>query len=446
MAESIQRQHGGRARERGAAMPAAILASLALAATVLAILEVLPALRRQTMAPRHLAEARYAAGNRVIREVLESDGVAVTGPGGTAAADYGGGETVQRFPWGGFELVRAEARRGPFRVTVAGLAGRRPRPESVAMAIAVGPESLPLSVGGTSRIRGAIATGNAAVVTEPGYDGWQGTSRLLANATVPEPDREALTRYLSRIFPLARDGGVRFMARPPGVERGSAWPVREARVPRGGLWKGDEIRLATTARHLRGPLRIAGPLLLVATAPLILEAVEVEGPLLIISSAAVTLRAVRGAGVQVISRRVIRVEGETHLAYPGWLWVHGDDADGIEVTTGSRLSGGVVLSGTERHSAPGSTAPRLRIEAGAVVDGLVFSDRLVEIDGRISGLVRARRWFARVSPGIRLNAIRGGTVDRAALSDSLLLPRFFRRPGDHAAVVPLTESVAEVHR
>jgi hypothetical protein len=140
----------------------------------------------------------------------------------------------------------------------------------------------------------------------------------------------------------------------------------------------------------------------------------------------ITLSNIRQFEGQLFSEEGIVVKDKSKLAYPSLVMAYSaNDTGSVKILPGSEVSGTVVFLTRDRSIVPTRQRGKVVVREKAIVNGLVFSDNLTTLHGKVNGSVITDRFHFYYSPTDYYNWIKDGVVNREPLSDQFRLPVFF---------------------
>jgi hypothetical protein len=140
----------------------------------------------------------------------------------------------------------------------------------------------------------------------------------------------------------------------------------------------------------------------------------------------ITLSNIRQFEGQLFSEDGILVKDNSRLTYPSLVMAYSaDDTASVKILPGSEISGTVVFLTRERSIVPTQQRGKVIVREDAIVNGLVFSDNLTTLHGKVNGMVITDRFHFYYSPTDYYNWIKDGIVNREPLNDQFRLPVFF---------------------
>ncbi len=144
------------------------------------------------------------------------------------------------------------------------------------------------------------------------------------------------------------------------------------------------------------------------------------------SSDKVVINNVKSFSGQIFSEKGITINGRMDLEYPSLLLVDSQsDFANIELLNGAVLNGSVImLSGNSIVQQ--RRLNNILIDRNSRVNGLVYSDNFVTLDGEVNGTIITDRFYFYLSPTTYFNWIKDGIVNRKILSKKFVLPIFFK--------------------
>ncbi|MGH1363646.1 MAG: hypothetical protein ACRBF0_08825 [Calditrichia bacterium] len=160
--------------------------------------------------------------------------------------------------------------------------------------------------------------------------------------------------------------------------------------------------------------------------------VELQNVILF-STLPLSLKDVQASQLQIISTNEVIVEGNSSLGENSVvLSIPDEDGIGISIRDRVAISGSVCLVNSNNN--PAAWNNTIQITRNARVEGLVFSDWLLNLGGTVNGCTIASRFHFYKSPTHFYNWIRNATIRQSseALSG---IPLFFDLPDSNRAVV-----------
>lgn len=345
-------------------------------------------------------------------------------------------------PWGAYQRLSVEAgiKRESFRMgTTVGFAPGRLYDHAVVLS----PQDFALVVTGNTRITGNVLVGRSGVKKEA-LRGRPYTGSRLVNGniikttidqrpSVNEPYVDALLINLReklnglpthQFDALLRDSTV---VQLPG--RGSIISLRQEDLEM-GPWhiKGSGILVSNEALHLHSGIKIENEVMVLASQALTLENVAYLSDAVLYSPKGITLAGTTGEDVQLISEGPIEVNGSSDLAGNSLvLSINASDEDAIVIGGQSRISGTLAMLFDHRLAVSQTKINKMFIGSQAVIEGHVYSQGLLELEGTVLGCVMTDKFYFYHSPTHYYNWIRDGIINRTA-GQVRLLPLIFDSP------------------
>jgi hypothetical protein len=389
-------------------------------------------------------QSEYAAEAGVALAMEQMDGTVAFWAGEPAAEDARIGQrfeisatstaTVEAAPFAGFIYVRSAGMdRGKQSVIYTTVGGRPPHVFD--HAVWVGDPESGLIATGRSVVAGSIVTGSLGVQEQmirgvPFSGRLQGAQIAADSVYLPFFDAGRIVSDIERLHRITASDAdsVHIVGRRP-------LPI--VRIPDGGdvqravealngsaiaLAADSSLRIADLEVLPRGSIVISG------------GSIEISGHL----SADDIIVAARqdvwiGGGTtlsgQFIAGRDVVIADDAYLAYPSLVLSFGRSPTeekwvGIRISDRARVDGSVVLPADPQYSADpfGSDRRLVRIDAGTLVRGAVYSDAAVELHGSVHGTVCTRAFYFYAAPSHYTNWLKDATIDHASRPRAFALP------------------------
>lgn len=347
--------------------------------------------------------------------------------------------------WGGFLRLQARARAKNQRYQREVLLGLKP-PEILKYAVVINPHFYSLVVTGDTRIYGKALVGKAGVKKESlrGRP-YTGQKTIYGDITRTSEDlRLSVDRdYLDYLFgdfqaTLNKTQYAKLSDFLPDSGRVIDFSRLTLRTP---------VYVDTAVVNERD-WRVIGPVNLICKAPLKLRtrfscsnsvkvicAEEIcldKGgdfrDVIFYSPKRIRLRNVDVEGGQFFSESGITLKDSTVCRYPSLIMVYSEsDTAGVSILPTASVSGCVIYAGKKQTLVPTDNRGKVFVAKNGFVNGLLYSDNLVTLEGTVNGSVITDRFHFYHSPTHYYNWIRDGIVDRNRLNELFSLPLFFKQ-------------------
>jgi len=443
--------------QKGSALIYILICSLLLTSTLLVILNYHQLQQRLILRKGHLLQAKYSAEAALYQsleqmeqnwEVIpqEKNGLIFTTNSGTDSTK------VNSCCWGGFIFLSSAAQNKNETFCLESIIGAFPS-NAFTAALILSPRPTPLILTGNSKIQGDVIMGIGGIRKGlPGIHEYE-DDEMVAGRIIetqidlrPKIDQNYLNKLwqvfqemitvndLPSFSDIIRDTSLYYSA-----DLNTNW------------WK-QPIRV-TNEQFKEKNWQLRGPLILSADEPLILKKdlvmehyvqiisscsilIQGEGSTyheaLLYSSEKIILSEVDNFCGQIFSNQTIVIKNNSHLHYPTLLMVWSDcDSSFIQIDASSSVSGYVILVSEGDSTTRSLNQSKIFIEKGAVVNGLVWSDNYLQLNGEVNGLVITDQFYEYQNPTIYLNWIRDGRIRREKLNYRFRLPLFFEQTGLH---------------
>lgn len=437
--------------ETGSALIFAIVISLVITSILLIIIGATVHQRRFVQRKADFLQARYDAES-AIHKTLAQLSTDTSEPTWQVAGEYAlplsenDSAVVTRHPWGGYLYLAATARRKNRDYHLGTLVGRRPG-SVFDYGVVINPRYYALVVTGDTRLYGDVLVGPSGVKKES-LGGRPYTGERLVYGAIHKSEEDRRPEVDLAYVDYNYDGFQRLLDAPTeGDLRDLLTSDADTTVDLSAF--GLERPIHVTSEDLnRHPWRIRGPGTLVADGPLRLDGnVQLENRIQVLSRHPIAISetgrfdnvlfyspehiTLAGSELfrgQLFSESHISLRPGAQLSEPSLAMVYcRADTGGIRLARGSVVEGTVVLLTRERSPIPTGQRGTIELQPGSTVRGLVYSDNLVVLQGRVEGTVMTERFFFYRSPTGYYNWICNGQVDRNALHDGILVPYFFKQ-------------------
>jgi hypothetical protein len=353
------------------------------------------------------------------------------------------------FPFGGYHYLKVESVKRQQCFTLQSLLGQ-PLTADFEFAVITNPEHGGLILTEDSRISGDICTGPAGV--KPGSLNGQSvreSARIAGNVFNSKDDYRPRIDY-SFVQNLYRDFQryLQMTDLPEYSER--IYTGCEQQV---GIKPGNSEIFLVSAHHFdmnasssKGPAvlvsrypvtiqdscRIGPWVILVSEQEILIDGpVEIENSILY-SKKKVSVQSCISLQAQIFSESAIFIGEGISMRYPSLMTVlTRGDSGSIRLSTGSELNGSACYLSDPARFTPNSHPGRIHIPENAVVNGLLYSDHDMTINGSINGIAITNRFYLYRSPMICINWLAGAKINRLALRDEFSLPLFFKSADFH---------------
>lgn len=430
--------------QEGSSLPAVLVLITVLSMCISAVLVFYHAQYRLIRRDAHRLQAQYAAeaGVYVAMDSLQHNPLweATDLP---VRLSEGQRCRVSIAPFGGYLLIRSEARYRRSRAVVRAMVGEVP-PPAFDNAIRLWDGTSGLQVAGHTRIKGDMVVGRQGVKTRA-FKRRRFTGQV-RGAVFRVPDLKP-PYFDDRVLQNAIDRAERYLLDPPEAlsfpteERPLArWLPRDNRVHvAAGNWRitpADSAWFAHPATvvadgHLvlEGPLRFRSGTIFIAGKTLRVGPLVAGREGLFYGREGVEVAGTVHVSGQFLSQQHIRVEGGVYLRYPSLLYVSGRAA----LSAGIMVEDGAIVDGTIIHAQlepePQERRGRVVIQPLAQVRGAVFNAHETEMHGTLYGTLLTRAFYFYASPSSYVNWLKDAIVDVEARPVSYALPlRFSEHP------------------
>ena len=361
--------------------------------------------------------------------------------------DAGDTATVETTPWGSYTYVRSSAARKDQQSTITDYLAIVP-PPIFNNALILNPLYSSLVVTGDTRLQGDVIVGRSGVKKESlrgrPYSGSSIVYGNIERSTIdqrPGIDREFLRSLFSG---LNRDS-----RRTAALDLQALLPDSGYRVQLTATSGMPQIIDFTEGLPTEDPWEITGPGILVANSPLTLSGnlsfrnhvkilsqhpitigpgVTMDGAI-VYSAKHLTLDSVTQLNGQFYSEEKIEVKGHSSIEYPSIALVFAPaPGSSIKILDNAIFNG--TMAGIRREPDASNTpeAGHVWVDDNAIVNGLLYSDNTVTLEGTVKGTLITDRFHFYYSPTNYYNWINGGRIDRNSLDGDFRLPLFFKVP------------------
>ena len=191
--------------------------------------------------------------------------------------------------------------------------------------------------------------------------------------------------------------------------------------------KGPAVLVSRYPITMQDSCRIGPWVILVSEQEILIDGpVEIENSILY-SKNKITVQSCISLQAQIFSESAILIGEGISLRYPSLMTVlTRGDSGSIRLSTGSELNGSAYYLSDPSIGTPNFFSGRIYIQEKAVVNGLLYSDQEMTINGRVNGVAITSRFYFYRSPTIYRNWLVGAQINRAVLCDEFSLPLFFK--------------------
>lgn len=354
--------------------------------------------------------------------------------------------------WGGYLSLTSSAEKRNTRYDFSTLAGRD-NASWHQYALLLNPENFSLTVTGDTHLQGDVITGSAGVRkaafrgrpysgSRPVYGKILKTRQDLR----PIPDRH----YLDRLYEYFRSqfSGKEIPALETVIENNSL-QVNLSESGEAGIY------FATAQLLQMRPWKIRGPGTIILTEPLSLDLpIQFSQQVALLSRESILLNnAVELRKALVYSPKEIVLENMQHFS--GQLFsetaiildnsqtselslvtVYAKNGNAyLRVRNHSRVDGGLFFLHQDSSLTSAHSNGKIHIESTAHVDGLVYSDHLLTLEGSVAGTVITDRFHFYYSPTDYFNWINGGKIIHSERKEDFPMPLFFKKETNNLAAL-----------
>ena len=322
--------------------------------------------------------------------------------------------TVEKKPWGAFDVAVVTAANAHFADTAVALLGSQFTAINQA-ALYLAEERIPLSVGDDAQVRGQAYVANAESA-HPANLPALGAPRTGAPITgALHASRPQLPINGDSALARLRDyAALRLQAWLPAGSR-TITGLGSRRVSFFGAAMVIFQPEPATLQHLA----LAGQIVVVSSRRLTVEASAQLDNVLLLAPVVVVKAGFRGR-VQIIARDTVEIQHDCELAYPSAVCAYAGTTTPAQVLLGenTRVRGLVVAANATGGGAAATAV--VRMAAGAAVEGQVFSTGTVENCGAVRGSVMCRRLIYRTPTSFYNNYLVNAVLDRPGLPAAFL--------------------------
>lgn len=345
--------------------------------------------------------------------------------------------------WGGYLSLTSSAKKRKTSYRFSTLAGCD-NSDWRKYALMINPDNFSLTVTGDTHLAGDVITGPAGVRkaafrgrpyrrSRPVYGKILKTRQDLR----PVPDRDYLNRLYTHFRLQFSEHKILSLA---AVIKKDTLQIDLAKNGKAGIY------FATAQLLQKRPWQIRGPGSIILTEPLSLErpiqftrqvtllsresilisnAVEVREALFY-SRKEIFLKNIQHFSGQLFSETAIILDN-AQTQSPSLITVYAQNENNfLQVRNHSRAAGGLFFLHQDSSLAGGNSNGKIRIGPSTFVDGLVFSDHLLTLEGTVAGTVIADRFHFYYSPTDYFNWINGAKIFKSRGKVDLLMPLFFK--------------------
>jgi hypothetical protein len=316
--------------------------------------------------------------------------------------------SVEKRPWGVFDVAIVVAARQRQADTLLALLGSQFAP-GPAVALTLTDEHLPLSINGDAQVRGIAQLPDATPVRAANLP-------LSGAARAGEP----VTGGVQPTRPPALGDSALARLRAYAGLKLAAW-LPSGSVPTATVRAGNTSFVGpATVFYQAAPVelqhvQLGGQVVVISARRLVVDASAQLDNVLLLAPVVIIKAGFRGR-VQIIARDTVELQAGCELLYPSAVCAYSPtQAAQVVLGPASRVSG-VVLAAQGANGLP----PRVRMGAGAAVQGQLFSAGTVENCGAVQGTVTCRRLVYRTSATFYDNYLVNCVLDRPALPPNFL--------------------------
>lgn len=127
---------------------------------------------------------------------------------------------------------------------------------------------------------------------------------------------------------------------------------------------------------------------------------------------------------QVLARDCVHIGENVELNYPSLIFMQGNNPQ-KEIVVGSNtsFSGDMVVLGKQ-----GKKSPNIKLSKGSKIEGFVYCDGSIEMEGDVAGSVYANSFFLRTRSAIYENHLLNNRIDIQDLNKNYLGPSWLIKP------------------
>ncbi len=346
--------------------------------------------------------------------------------------------------WGGYLAMTSSAQKRKTNYSFSTIAGCN-NTDWRRYGLILNPESFSLTVTGDTHLEGDIITGPAGV-RKAAFRGrpYRGNRPVYGKILKtrqdlrPLPDRQ----YLERLYNYFRSQYSR--EKIPSLEtviKKEALQIDLSVNGNAGIYQATAQLLQMLPWQIRGPgiiilneplslelpIQFSQQVTLISRKSILLSNAAKARKALFYSNEAIYLKNIQHFSGQLFSETAIVLDNAQTTA-PSLLIVYGQRANNfIRVANHSRAAGGLFLFHQDSSLVDGNSKGKIHIGPSAYVDGLVFSDHLLTLEGTVAGTVITDRFHFYYSPTNYFNWIKGGKIFHSTRKADFPMPLFFKR-------------------
>lgn len=324
--------------------------------------------------------------------------------------------TIEKKPWGLFDVAVITAARGQLTDTVMALLGSQFSEVNQA-ALYLANENTPLSLNGDAQVRGGayLPKGEPArdanlPLTSPARTGPAVTGRRLASRTGLPISADSSLARLGEYTSLRLEHLMPSGSQPTGKLQSLRTSFVGAAAV---LYRPEPINLTE--------ITLAGQIVVISSRRLVVEASSHLDNVLLIAPVVVVKSGFRGR-VQIMARDTADIQSNCELLYPSAVCAFSSAGAGPTPAAAQVLLGdnsivnGIVVAA----QATSRLLCTIHMGRGATVRGQVFSAGIIENCGTVRGTVMCRRLVYRTPATFYDNYLVNAVLDRAALPAAFL--------------------------
>ena len=446
-------------RQNGSAIITVLIIAVIITATLMILLSFSVQHSRVLTYKGDFLKARYTAENGIqqfIASARANDSREWLNASNSYSFAFDPGDTahVKVTPWGSFLHIASEARKRSQEFGTENYLALAPT-TPFNNALLLNPQYYSLVVTGNTRLIGDVVVGRSGVKQESlsgrPYTGNRPVyGRIMRSPVDYRPiiredfvealfedfreDAKASTAV--KLAMLASDttnrielGGPNDAAQIVDIDNG---------LPQDRRWEiiGPGTLIADSPLLLQGAISFRNHVKILSSHPITIGSNVEMDQTIVYSTKQVTIDGTTGISGQFYSEWVIELKGEAKVEYPSVALVYAKELEnGIDLYNRTEFNGSVIALRQVQDGANSPVAGLVWVAPEATVNGLLFGDNTVTLEGTVNGTIIADRFHFYYSPTNFYNWINGGRVDRTRLRDNFKLPLFFRLP--NAQLSPL---------
>jgi len=433
-------------KETGSALITAIIIVVIITATLLVFLAYSVQQTRFVQRKEHFLQAKYAAESGIHQSIagLRSNWnqeIWKDNVDQRAAIAFGDSADIIQHPWGGFIYLKAGTQKKDQFYSLQTLVGSKLTPVFQS-GVVINPRYYSLVVTGDTRLYCDVLVGKSGVKKEAfrgrPYTGDKVVYGNIVKTTIDQRPGINLD-YIDFIF----DDFSSFLLAANSsnfndfIDR-SSLEVDLSKAPnpvtisneqinsRNWEIKGPATLIVNEPLTINSYVTLSNYLKIVCSEEISLQGFGAYKGVIFYSSKQITLSNIRQFEGQLFSEEGIVVKDNSKLTYSSLVMTYSaNDTASVKILSGSEVSGSVVFLTRERSIVPTQQRGKVIVGENTMVSGLVFSDNLTTLQGKVNGTIITDRFHFYYSPTDYYNWIKDGIVNRKPPNDQFRLPIFF---------------------